>query len=216
MNQEIEIECPSCSPDNPVLHEVLKSGQNVLVKCEDCGEIHTTKTEKEKPVYLKTIISKGEKTFTHTNQMYKGDVVDVDDELVVDDGVCEDVYPIIVTSIESQGKRVESAKVDDIDSIWGRAIDEVDVKITLHSEQETYSVNKRVSGGHEFVVGEKYDLDDISFIVTRIKIRKGGFWIKEGDAVEAKYIKRLFAQEIPKEKYRGKTAWSMKRRGRGL
>ncbi|MFP4655598.1 MAG: HVO_0476 family zinc finger protein [Methanohalobium sp.] len=216
MDQEIEIECPSCSPDIPVLHEVLKSGQNVLVKCEDCGEIHSPKTEKEKPVYIKTIISKGEKTFTHTNQMYKGEVLDVDDELVVDDGVSEDVYPIVVTSIESQGKRVESAKVDDIDSIWGRAIDEVDVKITVHSEQETYSMTKRFSGGREFVVGEKYNFDDISFIVTRIKIRNGGFRIKEGDVVEAKNIKRLFAQEIFSEKYRGRTAWSMKWRGRGL
>ncbi|ADI74640.1 conserved hypothetical protein [Methanohalobium evestigatum Z-7303] len=213
MNDEIEVECPSCSPDIPVLHEVLKSGQNVLVKCKECEEIHSPRIEKDKSVYIKTVISKGGKTFTHTNLMYKGELVEVDDEIVVDDGVSDEVYPIIVTSIESQGKRVDSAEVDYIDSVWGRAIDEVDVKIALHSDQKTYSITKRVSGGYEFVVGEKYNFDNISFVITRIKIRNNGFRIKEGDVVEAKYIKRLFAQEIFREKHRGRTAWSIKRRG---
>jgi len=215
MNQEIEVFCPSCSPKIPVLHDVLKWGQNPVVRCQQCELVHPAKIEIPKPINVNVIISKGEESFKRKTRMPSDDVVYVDDELIVDDESQMQVYPIIVTSIESKDKRVDTAKAEDIDAIWGRAIDEIVIKISINMGKKTESVTKRVSGDYEFVVESEDKAAGKPFSITGIKIRDGSLRSRKGDAVAAKYIKRVFAQPARRQGWgTGRSAWSMKRSGR--
>jgi uncharacterized Zn finger protein len=215
MNQEVEVECPSCSPKEPVLHDVLKWGQNPVVRCQQCEQVHPAKIEIPKPVNVRVIVSKGEESFKCRTRITSGEMLYEDDEIVVDDESADEVYPIIVTSIESKEKRVDAAKAEDIDTIWGRGIGEVSVKISINMGKQTESVTKKVPGDYEFVVGSEDKAEGKSFSINRIKVRDGNFWSRNGDTVAAKYIARVFANPVYKRGWEeGKTAWSMKRSGR--
>ena len=58
MTKEIEVECPSCSPEEEVRHEVLKEGPSPLVRCLECGHVHVAEIKTPKSVTLKVVVSK--------------------------------------------------------------------------------------------------------------------------------------------------------------
>lgn len=211
MNEEVIVECPVCSPKEPVEHEVLRAGQNPVVQCQECGVVHSTVIEEKKPIVTKVIVSKDDISFTLHAPIDSEEMLYIDDELVIDDENSEEVYPIIVTSIESEGRRVDRQEVEKIDTIWGRATDEVTAKISLKVRNGSTSLEKRVSGEFEFVVGGDYTAGGKSFHITRIKIRDGGFRSRKGDSVAAKYIKRIYSEEKRRTGWgEGKTSWSQR------
>ncbi|WP_242492541.1 HVO_0476 family zinc finger protein [Methanolobus psychrotolerans] len=215
MNDEVEVVCPSCSPKMSVLHDVLKSGQNIVVQCQECGNIHPAKIEKPKLFNIKVIISKGEASFTQMTRMTSEENVSVGDEIIVDDGESDEVFPILVTAIESGDKRPEKANPAEINTIWGRAIDEVVVKIAVHRGKLTEALQKRVPGGYEFTVGKDETVDRTTVRIKKIKVRDGSLESRTGTTIEAKFIKRIFAEESVKRSWgEGRTQWSMRGKGR--
>ncbi len=216
MNDEVEVVCPSCSPKIEVPHDVLKSGQNVVVQCQECGSVHPTTIEKPKKLDVKVIISREEESFTCTHRMTSEDAVIVDDEIIIDDEENDEVYPIIVTAIDTDEKRVNAAMAPDINTIWGRAIDEVIVRISVHKGRKTQALEKRVPGGYEFTIGNSEKAEQTDFRITKIKKRDGSFLSSRGSVVEAKDIKRIFADEARRQGWgEGRTAWSMKGKRQG-
>src|SRR5450756_294697 len=85
MTREIEVECPSCSPEEEVGHEVMKEGQSPLVRCLECGQIHAAKIKTPKFVLLRVIVSKRDVSNTYKTELDSETAIQVDDELVVDD-----------------------------------------------------------------------------------------------------------------------------------
>lgn len=188
----IETPCPSCSPDEPVSHKVLKG---TIVKCEECGEIHSEKVEKKVPV--RVIVSIGDKS-VRIRTLLSG-IIRVGDELVMDDETSGEAYPVQISSIEVGDKREEGAHVDKIKTIWARAIDEAVVKIAISHRETTESIEMRVPGDREYVIGEKIKVDSRELKIIRIKIRDGGFKSRKGDAVKASDIKRIYAESGQRE-----------------
>lgn len=196
MTKEIEVECPSCSPEEEVRHEVLKEGQSPLVRCLECGQVHAAKIKTPKSVTLKVIVSKMDVSNTYKTELDSKTILQVDDELVVDDEETGVVVPILITALDAGGKRVRVARAEDTETIWGRAIDEVTVKFSAQSGTEiTEVIEKRVPGDYEFVVGAEEKAGNKRLLITKIKIRDGGFRSRKGDVVLAKYVKRIFARK---------------------
>lgn len=196
MTREIEVECPSCSPEEEVGHEVMKEGQSPLVRCLECGQIHAAKIKTPKFVLLRVIVSKRDVSDTYKTELDSETVLQVEDELVVDDEETGFVCPILITSLEAGGKRVILAKAGDIETMWGRAIDEMTVKFSAQSGVEKTEVyEKRVPGDYEFVVGAEEKIGSKSLFITKIKVRDGAFRSRKGDVVPAKYVKRIFARK---------------------
>jgi uncharacterized Zn finger protein len=196
MVREIEVECPSCSPREEVGHEVLKEGQSPLVRCLECGQIHPAKIKTPTPVSLKVIVSKMDVSNSYETELDSETVLQVDDELVVDDEKTGVVCPILITALDAGGKRVNLAKAENIETIWGRAIDEVTVKFSAQSGTEkTEVIEKRVPGDYEFVVGAEEKVGNKSLFINKIKVRDGVFRSRKGDVVLAKYVKRIFARK---------------------
>ncbi|MDD2439263.1 MAG: HVO_0476 family zinc finger protein [Methanosarcinaceae archaeon] len=196
MKEEIEVECPSCSPEEEVPHEVLKSGQNPVVRCLECGQVHATSLKSPKILKVNVVISKGEESFSCKTELEAEEVLYVDDELVVDDEAADIVCPILITSLEVGEKRPDFAKAEELDTIWARAIDEITIKFSVQSGTEkTEVMEKKVPGDYEFVVGAEEKIGKEKVTLTKIKIRDGGFLSRKGAGTAAKHVKRIFAKK---------------------
>lgn len=187
--EKIEAACPSCSPLTPVSHIILKGERDTLLQCEECGSVHREK--KPKKMLVRVIVSRGEKTI-HASAMLSG-IIRKGDELVIDDEETGEATLVQVTSLEVGDKRKDSAAAEDIKTIWARAIDEVVVKIAISRGRITESIEMRVPGEREFVIGDKVGVNNRELKIIRIKIRGGGFKSRKGVAIKAKDIRRIYA-----------------------
>ncbi|KKG10849.1 hypothetical protein EO98_00575 [Methanosarcina sp. 2.H.T.1A.6] len=196
MIREIDIECPSCSPQEEVGHEVLKEGQSPLVRCMKCGQVHPAKIKTPKNISVRVIVSKMDTSNTFKTDLDSETVLEVDDELIVDDEETGMVCPILITSLEAGGKRVNAGIAEEIETVWGRAIDEITVKFSVQQGTEkTEVMEKRVPGDYEFVVGAEEKVGNTRIFITKIKVRDGLFRSRRDDVVLAKYVKRIFAKK---------------------
>ncbi len=140
---------------------------------------------------VRVIVSKGESSI-HTRALLSG-IINTGDELVVDDEATGEVHHVQVSSIEVGDKRKDSAPVEDIKTVWSRSIEEVIAKIAVNRGRITESIEIRVPGEQEFIIGEKIRVNNRELKIMRIKIRDGGFKSRNGTAVKAKDIKRMYA-----------------------
>ena len=169
--ENIETICPSCSPDDPVSHTVLKGKKNVLLQCDKCRSVH--KEKKPGNYLVRVIVNKGKESI-HTKAMLSG-IVRKEDELLIDDEKTGEAFLVKVTSIEIGDKRPDEADAKEIKTIWSRAIDEAIVKFAISHRETTESVSMRVPGDKEFVIGDKVEVNNRKLKIIRIKIREGGF-----------------------------------------
>lgn len=149
------------------------------------------KIVKPKDVQVRVIVSKGSESL-HRRAVLSG-IIKTGDELLIDDETTGEANLVRVTSIEVGDKRKDSAAAGDIKTIWARAVDDVIVKIAVPERETTESIEMRVPGEREFVIGEKVLVNNREFKIIRIKIRDGDFKSKNGIAIKAKDIRRIYA-----------------------
>ncbi len=165
------------------------------MKCEEGVEVHNERKDRKVPV--RVIVSVGDKSI-RIRTLLSG-VIRVGDELVMDDEASGEAYPVQISSIEVGDKRKESAQVEEIKTIWARAISEVVVKIAISHRETTESIEMKVPGDREFVIGEKIRVDGRELKIIRIKIRDSGFKSRKGVAIKASDIRRIYAESGQKE-----------------
>jgi uncharacterized Zn finger protein len=185
----ITVPCPECKEETE--HEVLSESRDRLVRCTACGHHHHIPKEKEqKPLVVKTIISREGSSVTGNIEFDPDDECFVDDHLVAEAG--DEAYGVEVTAIECGGKRLQRAKAKDITTLWTRTIDRVIVKISIHDGRKTIPVYMECEGEDEFVVGQKYVVDGKRFTLSHIKLRDGPLMRKEDWKTTAYRIKRIY------------------------
>lgn len=193
-----------------------------MEKCENCGPVD--EDPKPRNVQVRVIVSKGEES-VHRKALLSG-VIRTGDELLIDDEVTGEANLVRITSIEVGDKRKDSAPAEVIKTIWARSIDEVIVKIAVSHRETTESIELRVPGEREFIVGEKVKLDNRELEIKKIKIRDGGFKSRKGTAVAAKDIRRIYADPGIVERKRfskservvikkRESVWSLRHKGTG-
>lgn len=200
----VAVACPSCSPDAEVVHEVLKPGGHATVRCTECGHVHKQRIELESDVERTVIVSQSGESFTTTVEASPSDSVAVGDEFVVDSE--EALLTARITALErGDGDRIEEATVEDVETIWTRAVDNVSVNVTLHpgdgNRDQSRSLTINVPGDYELAVGETESFGDERFEIEGIQIRSDveGYRFEkfdhEGDTVFAKDVKRVYARD---------------------
>ena len=195
-----------------------------MLQCDECGSVH--KEKKSRNVLVRVIVSKGKES-VHAKSMLSG-IIRKEDELIIDDEETGETYPVKITSIEVGDKRPDEAKAEDIKTIWARAIDEAVIKFAISHRETTESISMRVPGDREFIIGDKVEVNNRHLKIIRIKIRDGGFKSRKGIAVQAKDIKRIYADSGIKEPKRfsrtggervrikkRESTWSLKSKGTG-
>ncbi|MEF8774669.1 MAG: HVO_0476 family zinc finger protein [Halobacteriales archaeon] len=203
-HERVAATCPACSPDLETVHEVLNPGGQATVRCTECGHVHKTRIESTTTVETDVVVSQEGESFSATADVPVEETLVVGEEFLLDDERM--LATVRITSLElPDGGRVEEADGGDVRTIWGRAVDNVAVDVTVHPKEdtgdETRSVTVRVPGDHEFVVGETESHGDEEFTVEQLLVRDdaAGYdreqYDRRGDAVAAKDLKRAFARD---------------------
>lgn len=180
--------CPSCGADTE--HATIKSGQENLVKCEECGVVHSLQKRKERLVTLKVIVNKGEISQPYCIKIPEDEELHVGDALLVDDP-SQDVVMTEVTSLETD-RRVEAAPARALKTVWARAVDEVPLRMSVYRRGQTQSLKVSMPGEEVFEVGDVRTTEGLRFKVVKIKLRGEGF----ADRAEAKDIVRVWGRAL--------------------
>lgn len=186
------IYCDTCKEET--IHEVIRAEKN-LYRCTECGSFATI--QKKREIEIRAIISTGAESVRGSIRAKEGETIEKGDEYIVDTAEGHKIGE--VTSIEMKnGQRVESAKSEEIETLWLRDVGEVELKMSLHKRSVTSPYKMVVDGETEFEVGETIYVDGKRFRIHRIKLIDGGVLRKERERARARDIRRLYA------KYEGK------------
>ncbi|HUU06950.1 MAG TPA: HVO_0476 family zinc finger protein [Thermoplasmata archaeon] len=191
----VMVECPICKEET--LHGVLAgriSGRSATVldstvKCRACGHVHHAVMKGEKPVSVPVVIS------WLTESTRSSITLGPDEALAVDDEIVCGELPVLVTSIESKGARVDICKAGDIDTIWGKRFDKVKVLFSVNHHGKTYSEHMIVSPDEEFFIGDMIDVGKRSVVIHTIKTNSRT--LRKGAAI-ARDIVRVYANIVRK------------------
>ena len=207
----IGLACPSCSPEAETVHEVIRPGGHATVRCTACDHTHKTEIAEPETMALTIVVSQDGESFTTEMDVPTAGVVATGEEFVVD--TAEALMEVRITGIElGPERRVEEAPIDDVETLWTRAVDNVSVDVTLHPKDgdadQTRSLRLTVPGDTEFEVGETVEFGDEEFSVEGLQIRDDAPAYRHekldhpGDLAYAKDLKRLYARDETL------TAWS--------
>lgn len=202
--ERVALACPSCSPHETTVHEVLKSGGRVTARCTECGHVHKEKLEIEEEVEREVIVSQEGESFRTTVAAPPEETIAVGEEFIVD--TPEAIMQVRITSLEvGDERRVDEASAEDVDTIWSRVVDNVTVNVTVNPKDgrrdDTRSLKVQVPGDYEFTVGDTEEFGDEKFSIKNIQIRDdaGNYrfdkFDRDGDMVFAKDVKRVYARD---------------------
>lgn len=187
VNRELDVECPSCSPNKKVLHEVLSDSTNPVVRCLTCHATRRVRFERgSSTTKLRVVTSYHDRSYLRWFEAGTHEQLHIGDQIVVENGSAEAVS---VTAIEvSNGSRTRYAPVVSIKTLWAQRIDRVVVRIIVHMGKTTERHTEAFEGDKEFIVGSEEKFGRID----RIKVRAGPVLARRGQRAKAKNIRGIF------------------------
>jgi uncharacterized Zn finger protein len=202
--ERVPLACPSCSPDEQTVHEVLKPGGQSTVRCTECGHVRKETVEKPREVELDVVVSQEGDSLSTTVDAPAAELLAVGEEFIVD--TPEALLQVRITALEvGPEERVDEARVEDVATAWTRVVDNVAVDVTVHPSDgrtgDSRSLKMRVPGDYEFTVGEVESAGSEEFEVDGIHVRADAEGYRfdkfdhEGDVVFAKDVKRLYGRD---------------------
>jgi len=207
------VACPSCSPDQETVHEIITTGGGTAtVRCTECGHTHKAPLESETTVEPTVVVSQEGDSFTASVEMPAGEDVEKGEEFILETE--EVIMQVRVTDIEvGPEERVTRTTAGEVETFWTRAVDNVSVPVTVHPRDGegdgTRSLDLQLPGDEEFTIGETYEFGDEEFEVEGIHVREDAIERydfqklgHEGDTVLAKDVKRVYGVD------KSSKAWS--------
>ena len=203
--ERVPVACPSCSPDAETVHEVLSSGGGrYTVRCTECSHVHKVQPDEDEEVERDVVVSQDGESFSATVEAPPKETVATGEEFVLETDEAIMVVRITDLQLDDEVRR-EKAKVEDVETFWTRAVDNVRVNVTVNpddgSHDESQSLKIDVPGDHEFTVGKTEEFGDEKFRVKSIAVRDDAVGYdfnplrEEGDAAVAKDIKRVYGDD---------------------
>ena len=201
--ERVPVPCPSCSPEQETVHEVLRPGGQATVRCTECSHVHKTTIPETQTVERDVVISQEGESFSSNVEVPAEETLAVGEEFLVETD--EAIMTARITSLELDAGRRDEATAKDVQTIWSRAVGNVSVAVTAHPKSgagdETRSFKLQVPGDYEFVVDETEELGGEEFTVEGIYLREDAHGYDydkldyTGDTAVAKDIKRLYVRD---------------------
>ena len=190
----LTLNCQDCGQDT--LHRVLRgrmgtrSGASLVatVECSECSKVTKVTIKEQRTRDVPIIISDQGVSERAKIELSEAEMIAVGESLMVDG------LPTLIMSLESKGKRVDSAKVVDITTIWTKRYDKVKVKVSVNRGGKTYPRDIWAVPDEEFYVGDVLELKGrLRAAITSIKTQDRS--IKRGGAVAGE-IKRIYGKVV--------------------
>jgi uncharacterized Zn finger protein len=201
--ERVPLSCPSCSPTEQTVHEIIKPDGQSTVRCTECGHVHKETVEKPREIPVDVVVSQDGDSLSTTVDAPAEELIEVGDEFIVD--TPEALLQVRVTAIETgPEQRVDEARVEEIETVWSRVVDNVTVNVTVHPNDSrrdsSRSLKMQVPGDYEFTVGEVESVGSEEFRVEGIHVRdEAGYRFDKldhaGDVVFAKDVKRVYGRD---------------------
>jgi len=212
--ERVAVACPSCSPVEPAVHEVLAASGAATVRCTACGHTHKTELPDERTVERAVIVSQDGESFGTHVEAPPEETVAVGEEFVVDTEAA--LLTVRITALEiGAEERVERTTVEDVETFWTRVVDNVSVPVTVNPvdgrHDGTRSLDLQVPGDYEFEVGVEESFAGERFRVKSLLLREDAHGYEfdqldhDDDAALAKDLQRVYADAVGG---RPDSAWS--------
>ncbi len=185
--------CGSCEEETP--HRILKGtrgkspekGFSGTVQCQTCKTVHHVEIPVEIPCMVPMVLSEGENSRRVKIQFVRDEGIMIDDEIFFED------HNILITSIESKGKRVKRGLARDITNLWAVVFDTVKVKVAIVKGSTTIPEVMETVPEKEFAVGDLLEFGRKKVVITKIKTTSKMVY-REGRPVEARDISRIYTR----------------------
>ncbi|WP_380680556.1 HVO_0476 family zinc finger protein [Salinigranum sp. GCM10025319] len=201
--ERVPLACPSCSPIEQTVHEIIKPDGQSTVRCTECGHVHKEAVERPREIQVNVVVSQDGDSLSTTVDAPAEESVEVGDEFIVD--TPEALLQVRVTAIETgPEQRVDEARMDEIETVWSRVVDNVTVNVTVHPNDTrrdaSRSLKMQVPGDYEFTVGEVESVGSEEFRVEGVHVRDDtGYRFDkldhDGDVAFAKDVKRVYGRD---------------------
>ncbi len=191
-----EINCPLCGSDSlEVIKSKGKKSVELLLKCEECGNIFREVVEAGKPVDRRVVVSEFEDTHKTFTRLYEEDVLQIGDGLDLAGRKAE------VTSIENKkGGRVSKSPVQDIETIWASYKDiPARVGISVDFGGRILSEKVEVNPEFEFKIGDVAKIGNIIFKINSLKTMERK--MRKGFA-HARVTKRVYGRPVDEGRFK--------------
>ena len=192
--------CETCDEETP--HKILsgkfdgnlESGFDGTVQCQQCSTVHHIQIPVEKPVEVSLVISFRDESLSGEMELSPREEVRVDDEFYHGD------HNLLVTSVETAGRRVQRALGKDIETIWTKVFDTVDLKVSVVKGSNTQSEKIEAAPDEEFAVGDVLDFGKFRVLISKIRDNERTIY-REDHPVQARFIKRIYTKPIKERFY---------------
>ena len=163
------------------------------MKCEDCGHVFKDVISLKKPKPYRLIISEQDKS--HRTEIE----LSPSDELKIGDVLLSDLGQVEVTGIEVGDKRVNKAKLEDVNTIWANSVEipaRIGFSVDLHGEVDSYKLD--LERDFEIAPGDVVKIDNhivkVHVIKTQDRKLSSGF-------AKAGVIKRVYSKPVKFNNY---------------
>ena len=190
------MKCPVCgSRSSQVLKSKGKTSRELLLKCEECGNVFRETVNIGKPLDCRVVISEFEKSHKTFIKVYPEDILSVGEIIEVDGREGE------ITSIENKRSgRVSKSPVRDIETIWASYIDiPARVGISVDFGGRILSEKVEVDREFEFVVGDVVKMGNLYFRINSLKTLERK--MRRGFA-RAGVTKRVYGRPVDEKRYK--------------
>ncbi|MGB9938181.1 MAG: HVO_0476 family zinc finger protein [Methanobacterium sp.] len=169
------MKCPVCNSES---FEVLKSkgkhSKELLLQCNECGNVYRETVTREKPIDIRIVISEFESSHKEYIKLYPDEVLQVDDILEIGD------REVAITSIEAKnGGRIYRSPVSEINTIWASSLD-IPARVGISVDFGGRILSKKVDMDRdfEFHIGDVVKVGNLLFKINSLKtlerkLRKG-------------------------------------------
>lgn len=164
-------ECGSCAEFTE--HEVLRrqdkgAGEDLLVKCRDCGDVQTLHLRPGKAVEITTILSDGAESHT--------DKVEADgDEMISVGEVFEhsEILYRITRLDDSKSRPKKSITASEIQTMWAVRCDRAIVRLTMTDGEDSFSKTIECTPDEIFSCGSIMEIDGVRWRIRALHTGRG-------------------------------------------
>ena len=172
--EEVIIDVTSCSKCSDITeHEVLKrskkgSGEDLLVRCIECGDVHNLELRPPKMVQIKTTLS--DRKDSRLEMIESDD----DEKLTVKDIFEVGTESYRITRIEdSTSRRRRRLRAKYIGAMWAVRVDQAVVPITMTEGEKSWATSIECNPEKEFSCGTIMQMDGRRWRIRALHTGKG-------------------------------------------
>ena len=190
------MKCSQCgSKSLETLKSKGKRSKELLLKCNECGNIFREVVDVDNPVDIRVVASEFEKSHKTFVKLYPDEILET--------GVLLDLNgrEAIISSIENKrGGRVAKSTVKDIETIWATYHDiPARVGISVDYGGRILSEKVDVDPDFEFTIGEVVKMGNIIFRINSLKTLERK--MRKGFA-RASVTKRVYGRPVQERRFK--------------